>query len=130
MRQRIKTPPGMGEPIGQYSYGTKASGSSTIWLCGLAGLDDTGNVQAANDMGAQSARIFDRMEKILAEGGATLANVVKLTTFVTTFDGLDGHREQVKKRFKGDYPPGSLIMVKALAKEGMVIEIEAIAVVD
>ncbi len=130
MRQRIKTPPGMNDPIGQYSYGTKASGSSTVYLCGLAGLDETGSVLAANEMGAQSARIFDRMEAILAEAGATLANIVKLTTYVTTFEGLDGHKEQVRKRFKGDFPPGTLLKVSALAREGMVIEVEAIAVID
>jgi 2-iminobutanoate/2-iminopropanoate deaminase len=84
-------------------------------------------------LGAQSSRIFDRMEALLAEAGASLANVVRFTTFVTTFEGLDGHKEEVRKRFArfgGNYPAGTLVRISELARPGRLIEIEATAVID
>jgi enamine deaminase RidA (YjgF/YER057c/UK114 family) len=131
VKEKIPTPRGMNDPIGNYSYGFKVTGRTTLYLSGLAGLGADGKVMGHGDMGAQSARAFDRLEAILAEAGATLKNVVKTTTYVTTFEGLDGHKAEVRKRFgDGDYPAGTLVMVKALAREGMLIEIEALAVLD
>jgi enamine deaminase RidA (YjgF/YER057c/UK114 family) len=101
-----------------------------VFLAGLAGVDAQGKVMGHGDMGAQSARAFDRMEALLAQAGATLADVVRTTTYVTTFEGLEGHRNEVRKRFGENFPAGTLIMVKSLAREGMLIEIEATAIVD
>jgi enamine deaminase RidA (YjgF/YER057c/UK114 family) len=130
MIEKVPSPPGMNRPIGDYSYAVKATGQTTVYVCGLAGLDEQGQVMGQGDMGAQSAKAFDRLEAILAQAGATLDNVVRMTTYVTTFEGLDRHAAERRKRFKNGFPPGSLVMVKALAREGMLIEIEATAVLD
>ena len=54
---------------------------------------------------------------------------MKTTTFLTTFDGLDGMRE-VRSRYLGEDPPASTaVQVVALVIPEGLIEVEAVAVV-
>ncbi len=68
------------------------------------------------------------MGELLAQAGATWADVVKLTIFLT--DIADRARiVPVRRKYFGETTPASsLVEVSALAVPGMKIEIEAIAV--
>ena len=75
----------------------------------------------------QSRIIFGKIRALIKAAGGSMADVVKLTIFVTDI----GRREEVwrarREFFTGDFPVSSLVQVSALAHPTMKVEIEAIA---
>src|SRR5882724_10799106 len=68
------------------------------------------------------------MKLALAGAGATLADVVKVTVYLGNVDDRQKVNE-VRKEYFGDTRPAStLIQISGFAIEGMLIEIEAVAV--
>lgn len=80
-----------------------------------------------NDEYAQSKIIFEKMKGLLEAAGGSMADVVKLTLFVTNI----ANREKVwaarREYFTGNFPAASLVQVAALASPEILVEIEAIA---
>jgi enamine deaminase RidA (YjgF/YER057c/UK114 family) len=114
-----------------YSPAVKITGGTTIYLAGQTGYqDDKGEMYPGNFDG-QARVAFERMRKTLESAGGKLENVVTMTVFVT--DMANGTRlTQLRKEFfqEGRYPASALIGIKELARPEMMIEIQAIAVVD
>ena len=68
---------------------------------------------------------------MLAEAGATLDDVVKVTVFVTSLaEHFSAIHEIRAEFFTSDYPASTLVEVSRLVDPDMLIEIEAIAVVQ
>ena len=68
---------------------------------------------------------------VLAESGATMDDVVKVTVFVTNLERHFADIHKVRAEFfTSGYPASTMVEVKALVHEDMLIEIEAIAVVS
>jgi 2-iminobutanoate/2-iminopropanoate deaminase len=130
--QTIKTnPTGVHPPVGTYSHAVRVETGETTWIyiSGQVALDPEGNLVAPNDLRAQTERVFENLRAILEANGATFDDVVKITTFVTTLDELDGMRE-VRARYLPKEPPASTaVQISALVLPDAVIEIEAVAVV-
>ena len=114
-----------------YSPAVKITGGTTIYLAGHTGYqDDKGEMYPGNFDG-QVRVAFERMRKTLESAGGKLADIVTMTVFVT--DMANGTRfTQLRKEFfqEGRYPASALIGIKELARPEMMIEIQAIAVVD
>jgi 2-iminobutanoate/2-iminopropanoate deaminase len=87
-----------------------------------------GGTDAANGTAAQQAEaVLRKLSHILQAEGATLANVVKVTVFLTDMRER-GEIAQVRARyFQGAYPASTLVQVAALAAPNLKLEIEAIA---
>ena len=74
---------------------------------------------------------FTRMRKTLESAGGELGDIVTMTVFIT--DMANGTRfTQLRKEFfkEGRYPASALIGIKELARPEMMIEIQAIAVLN
>jgi 2-iminobutanoate/2-iminopropanoate deaminase len=74
---------------------------------------------------------FERMRKTLEQAGGSLDDIVTMTVFIT--DMANGTRfTELRRQFfkEGRYPASALIGIKALARPEMIVEIQAIAVVD
>jgi enamine deaminase RidA (YjgF/YER057c/UK114 family) len=56
---------------------------NTIWVAGQGGLGKDGKVVAPGDIEAQTRQALQNLQEILTKAGATLADVVKVTTFIT-----------------------------------------------
>lgn len=116
-----------------YSHAAVASGARTIYTAGQVAVDENGALVGGNDLAAQSAQVMENLGKALAAGGASFADVVKITTYVVGYK--PEHRAIIgqarAKFFAGRTPPAStLVGVAALAAPEWLIEIEAIAVID
>ena len=61
--------------------------------------------------------------------GGKMADVVKITVFVTDIAHRDDFSKAREEYFPGRKPCSSLIGIKSLARPGLVIEVEAIAVI-
>jgi enamine deaminase RidA (YjgF/YER057c/UK114 family) len=62
------------------------------------------------------------------EAGGTLADIVKTTVYITDAKYREGQRKIRNQYIKDDPPTSTLLIVKGLAREEFLIEIESIAV--
>lgn len=113
-----------------YSQAIKVSGAQTIlFISGQVDYDDKGQPGHPGDFAAQARATFSALKAQVEAGGGTLANIVKLTTFLVDIR----HRAElaaIREEFFGKRAPAStLVGVTALAMPGWLIEVEAIAVI-
>lgn len=124
MKKIISTPKAPAA-IGPYTQANQAG--NTVFLSGQIGMDPaTGNL-VSDDVCAQAKQALANMTAVLAEAGATPANVVKTTVFLTNMGDFAAFNEVYASVFTGDAPARSCVTVAALPK-GAKVEIEAIAV--
>jgi 2-iminobutanoate/2-iminopropanoate deaminase len=97
-----------------------------VLLAGETGVDPATDFLASN-VAAQAEQAFDNIEATLARLGLGLANVVKLTVYLTHVTDLP-IVSAVRRRRLPHVVPSSTIGVLALARDGMLVEIEAVAV--
>ncbi len=108
--------------------GLLVSGARLVVLSGLIAHDPDGHIP--HGLEAQCRHIFEHMAALLGEAGGSLANVVKLTTFLTTLDGYDTFLRVRKEYFAATPPASSTVQVAALVRPEALIEVEALAVLD
>ena len=131
MSHRYLQPEGLSRPRG-YSHVVSAHGTS-VFIAGQVAFDASGRVVGAGDLRAQTEQVFKNLQRALAAAGASVEDLVKMTVFVVDFKPAD--REviaEVRSRFIGPaQPPAStMVGVQALVLPELMIEIEAIAVIE
>ena len=121
--------PGVFDPPG-YSQGVKVSGAQTIlFLAGQVAYDKTGSVAHAGDFTAQARAVFGSIKALVEAAGGSLANVVKINTYVTDARHRPEFRTVREEFFGPKGPASTMVQVAALAHPDYLIEVEAIAVV-
>ncbi len=115
-----------------YSHVVTASGTM-VYVAGQIAVDKSGAVVGAGDLRAQTVQVLENVKAALAAAGATFADVVKQNTYVVNLSAehLPVIREVRGQYFPTENPPAStLVGVTALALEGLMIEIEVVAVIN
>ena len=110
--------------FGPFSQGIEMDG--WVFTSGQLPLDPATGQLVAGDIQAQTRRVIANLEAILVRGGASLADVVKATVFITDMRDFDAVNRVYAEYFPEQPPARSCIEVPALAK-GAQVEIEAIA---
>jgi 2-iminobutanoate/2-iminopropanoate deaminase len=115
--------------MGAYSHGYKVEIGDTvlIFTTGQIAQDKDGNVLYPEDPAKQAEFVYQSLEKILNEAGASLDDVVKTTVFLTDMNDFPKISEVRNKYFKNAEPVSTLVEVNKLVKEGCRVEIEVIA---
>ncbi len=114
-----------------YSPAVKVTGGTTIYLAGHTGYQDDRGETYPGDFDAQVRTAFERMRKTLQAAGGKLEDIVTMTVFITDMANGTRFTQLRKELFREDhYPASALIGIKDLARPEMMIEIQAIAVVD
>jgi len=105
-----------------------APGSRLIHTSGQVAIDGEG--RTPDGWEEQTRLVFRNLEAVLATAGATFADVIKLTWFVTGLDELPTVR-RVRDEFVvvARPPASSLVQVAGLFRPDLLVEIEAIAAV-
>ncbi len=116
------------EEASAYSRAVKVSGGMTVYLAGVGGATSSDGAQL--DFGTQTRNAFERLRANLAEAGGALEDVVTMTVFITDARYGDEFKEIRKGLFAKGYPASALITVAGLARPEMLVEVQAIAVVD
>lgn len=116
--------------LGSYSHGYSIEIGDTklIFTTGQIALDKDGNVLYPDDPAKQAEFVYKSLQKILAEAGATLDDVVKTTVFLTDINDFSLVSPIRNKYFKNSEPVSTLVEVSKLVKPGCCVEIEVIAV--
>jgi len=119
-----------GESQPLFPHAASASAGRFIFLSGQLALDKDGKTVGKGDMRAQLRQVGENLKAALEEAGASLDDIIKTNTYVTDmqafFDCMDVRREYFGEAF----PTSTTVEVSRLADPDMLIEIEAIAVVD
>jgi enamine deaminase RidA (YjgF/YER057c/UK114 family) len=101
-----------------------------VLVCsGQDAVDANGHPQHPDDMAAQLAVSLDNLEAVLAGGGMTLADVVRLTVYTTDVDTLLQHFGVLAARFEGtgERFASSLLGVTRLPSPQLLVMLEATA---
>jgi enamine deaminase RidA (YjgF/YER057c/UK114 family) len=92
-------------------------------------MDERGRVIGEGDIEAQTRRVFKRIRAVLEAGGATMADVVRTTTYITDHSHRPITNELRREYFEGpNYPTNTLLVVAGLALPEYLVEIDAMAV--
>ena len=121
-KQVIKVPTAL--PGVPFSPGMKAG--DYIFVSGQVGhVDGKGN--ELKGIEAQTRQVLENMQNVLKAAGASLSDVVKTTVFLVNADDFAKMNEVYKSYFDEDYPARSTVIVAALARPPIIVEIECIA---
>ena len=126
MKKEGIAPKGLFEPMG-WSQAIKAG--NTIYLAGMVGLDENRKV-VEGGFEAQAVKTFENLKLVLETAGASMEAVVKLNIYVTDMDNIVKFREIRARYFSPPMPAATGVEVSKLILPELLIEIEAVAVVD
>ncbi|MDP3705152.1 MAG: RidA family protein [Legionellaceae bacterium] len=130
-------PPDLSEPVG-YSHITTASltHAKIVCIAGQASLDKNkkNTVVGENDIAEQARNSYRNLGIALAAAGATPKNVLRSNIYTTAstendISSIVEAREHFFKECKSA-PPGALLGVPFLALPGLLVEVDAEAVVQ
>lgn len=113
-----------------FSQGVVCDSGRMVFAAGQVALDEDGAVIGVGDPAAQTDATLENLQRVLNEGGATLGDVVRLTVFLTDMANLPAVQEVRARYFPIDPPASSTIEISALVVPELMVEIDAIAVVD
>ena len=121
--------PGVFDPA-TYSQGIKVTQAQTIlFLSGQVAYTPEGGVACRGDFKGQARGAYEAIKALVESQGGTMANVIKITTFVTNMH-YRVDLAAIREEFFGKKGPAStLIEIPRLAHPDWMIEIEAIAVI-
>jgi enamine deaminase RidA (YjgF/YER057c/UK114 family) len=115
---RIRNPKVSEPPDGRFSNCLLVDG--VAYIAGQTSRD-------GDDVYAQARIIFGKIKHLVESAGGTMADVVKITTYITDINQRDGAHKARQEYFSGDFPTATMIGVVALADPAYKVEVEAIA---
>jgi enamine deaminase RidA (YjgF/YER057c/UK114 family) len=124
---RFVNPPGLAAPRG-YTHVVDVPEGRMVYVAGQVAFDAQGNVVGKGDVRVQTEQVFRNLQTALESVGCTLADVVKLNWYVRDASQVATFRE-VREQFlgSGPRPASTLVEIKALVRDDLLIEIDAVA---
>lgn len=120
------------KPSPYYSNAISVKGGRTIYIAGQTSYDEQQNF-VDGSFALQVEQSMKNLKKVLHAANASTQDVVMIHLYVKNYqrnEHLDVLMDLLKKNFPGEKLPAStLIGVQSLAKDNMLFEIEAIAVI-
>jgi enamine deaminase RidA (YjgF/YER057c/UK114 family) len=111
----------------------QAGAIKTVYISGQVSVDKGKNLVGEGDLGAQAVQAFQNLQSALGAAGATTLDVVKLNLYVKNFKPTDAAliSAALRESFpQSNLPASTWLGVQSLAEEGLLIEVDAIAVVE
>ena len=109
--------------IGTYSQAVRVG--NTVYVSGQIPLDPATGQLLSGDIEAEIRRVFDNLAAIAVAAGGSLANVVKLTVFLTDLAHFGKVNAIMASCFSEPYPARAAVGVAALPR-GARVEMECI----
>ena len=99
----------------------------TVYTSGQIAMDPAGNLVGEGDLGAQARQVFANIRAILAEAGATMDDVVKITAFITDMNQYAAYAAARAEAFPNNVPASSTVSCPLLVSPELLGEVEAVA---
>ena len=122
--------PAQVKPVGPYKMATRMEGGRLLYIAGQVARDAEGNVLAPGDIRMQARQVFQNLQQVLQAAGGDLANLLKITTYITRSEDFPAVADVRRSVFPGELPASTLIVVTSLAQPELLIEVEGIAAID
>ncbi len=100
-----------------------------VWVRGQTGFDLDQKFHGLGDPAAQAEMAMSCVKQILEEAGSKLDHIVKTTIYITDPRYREPVYQVIGRWLKGVYPCSTGLVVQALAKPEMVMEIDVEAVI-
>ena len=119
---------------GRFSEAVTVTGpGKMIFLAGVGAEDENGkagDILHKGDFVAQCKYAYDKIKRALAKNGATLGDVVKITTYLTDIRNQTEYGQCRREVFGSNpMPAHTLVNINQLAWPGMMVEVDVTAVV-
>lgn len=112
----------------RYTFSPGVKVGNLIFLSGTTGTDHAGKKDGEAEIVAQTRRIFEKFEAVLASGGLSLANIIESTDYFLSFDDYQKTAALRRELLKGPpWPAATGVQVSGLIRKDALIEIRAIA---
>jgi 2-iminobutanoate/2-iminopropanoate deaminase len=120
-KQQITTRSGA-SPVGAYSQGLRVG--DFIFVSGQGPLDPATGQVVGETIEEQTARVLENIKAILAAGGATIADVVKVSAHLSDLELFDRYNKVYATYFPDPKPTRTTVGSQL---KGILVEIDAIA---
>ena len=125
----VIVPAGFEATYERFQFAPAVRKGNTIFVSGVIGSDDKG--QALDTPDAEFAAAFEQLKFTLEQAGATLADVVELTSFhVNIGEELGAFMKAKAAVMSEPHPAWTAIGCTALAIPGTRAEVKATAIID
>jgi enamine deaminase RidA (YjgF/YER057c/UK114 family) len=129
-RKAISNPPGGSALLKPYyANAVLVSAGPLLFVSGQVAWDEAGNIVGVGDPVAQANQTFRNLRTVLRFHGADLADVVKLTVYVTSFSWFEELSAIREELFAGRPSASTIVQVARLVQPELLIEVDAVAVV-
>src|SRR5262245_19253118 len=98
-----------------------------VWVSGQRGFD--ARDQISDDPVEQARVTFQNLEEVLHRAGASVDDIVSLTSYHVDMADIEGFRDVKDELFREPYPAWTVVGVRALAEPRMKVEVSAVAVI-
>ncbi len=113
----------------EVGYSRAVRAGSLVAVSGSAAVGPDGELVGEGDMYAQSRRCIEVIAAALDAAGASLADVVRTRIFVTDIGQWQAVAKAHREAFGAAPPATSMVEVRQLIDDRMLVEIEADAVI-
>ncbi len=113
-----------------YSRAVKVTGGTTVYLAGHGATEDADGKSLVGDFTGQAHECFAKLQRLMSDVGGSLDDIVTMTVFIVDSRYGDEFIEIRKGYFSHGFPGSALITIHSLARPEMLVEIQAIAVLD
>lgn len=114
----------------RYTFSPAVRAGNLLLISGTTASDKDGRIVAPGDIVAQTRYIFQKFEALLKAAGAGFEHIVQTTEYITTTENYGRTAEVRREFFRGRFPTATGVIVKGLLREGALIEISALAVLE
>lgn len=101
-----------------------------VHVSGTTATDEAGSVVGVGDPGKQTRQALANVEAALQEAGASLGDVTRTRLFVTDIDQWEAIGRVHGEVFGDIRPATSMVEVRRLIDPDMLVEIEAVAILE
>ena len=116
--------PDVPPPAGAYSPGVRAG--PFVFVSGQVPKDPRTGALVEGGIEAQSRQVLRNVEGVLAAAGASLADVVQVTVWLTDEENWGAFNEVYKTVFTAPYPTRAVVGARL---RGILVEVSAVAYV-
>src|ERR671939_1056425 len=113
----------------EYGYSQAVKVGDTIYVSGQVSHDDKGNIVGPGNMEMQMRQAYANIQKVLAQYGATIDNIVDEVLFVTDMDAAFAAAVKCRPEIFSGTPvvASTIVQIQRLAFPNLMIEIRCVA---
>ena len=116
---------GKAQPLGKYPHVKRAG--DFLFVSGTSSRRADNTIAGVDDIRVQTRAVIENIRDILKSAGASLEDVVEVTTFLVSMKDFAGYNEVYGEFFEQHGPARTTVAVRELPHPQLLIEMRAVA---